>query len=489
MTALGVNVDYNFPTFTSKVNRGLLLEAAPVFAADHRLSAVPRLVVAMFVRDRDDLLLSLLNTLHEPFESEIDHPLKFVSFSIDGAITSRVGANWLMIFVISPLSRESKKFPALEILRKALLAELFRRFGHLGGVDPSGDEPIRVLDFQPRESDIFASTRLVEYRLETQDREPSRLGSLARAVGLISRDAGEAQIAVAYVHFPSWEGDSTSGFVARIGCAVPKRNLEHARGIVHLDSAAIRAAVTMDLRLDKYSHPGSSSDSPYREIGDYRETAPDSDATDTGGLSRAIFVIGKARTGFVGQMLDEKIADKLEGGVMTVVGGHTIAGWVCSDAESEAVVKHFDSLDMPETQIVHQMVNTGATSPRTSEFHVWLKWNVPDTPGVFYESVRSLQQLARECLGPSVRVDVDYSVSRVVEGNACVGKLRAGLVGLSETLDEDKISELNASLTESAFSKRLREAYPSSSAFQLAIQSEEPVESPWALLVPIIARR
>lgn len=484
---MGVRVRYAVSGFTRESARSLLARSDATILMEHRFSVAPRLLVAIVMPDEPGILQQVLKVLHSNTKANAN--LSENSFSIEGSVTSAAAGSYLMVFLLRVLISDSKsRIDLREVasrLEGALSDELRPRARRAG---ESNDDWVRVTPFEVEKDGLFERMKFAEYRFRVKGFTDAARRAMGKALSEFAEAAGGRRIPIAYTYFPALlargRGDELE---QRIAIASPSSMTS----TLVMDWEAIRIANTHHMGLAKY-HPDlsvESMDARFLDLIDHSEGGDFFKGEDMDPFtpSCAVFVTAPARAGLVAQMLASGVGERLKGGTMTVLGGHTVACWVCPVEAADQLEQQIRENCSDASVFGMRIPGREESGPR-NVMGVWLSWKVPDGAGVFLELVRSFEEAVRVRLKGSVRVDYAYSITRVLHDGSCAGKVRCRLVGDKPISEKDLVrDDLYQLMVASGWWVREYGQRISTGGATLSVSREEPGEEPWAALVPIFA--
>lgn len=463
----------------------------------------PRFLVSLFLRNRPELLATVLDVLDEGVS--VPTPLKAVRFSIDGSLSSAIRGAFVLAFVVTPLTPDGREIgpeSGLESswVRRPLERKLLKAVARLTR-EPVGSfrERVKVMPFQGIDSDIFSDKRFTEYRFGIRAADTRGSDVIAAQACLLkefTRALGGKRTPIAYLHFPDSVETDDSSWV-RVAVGAPASADES----FELDLLALDLSKRHGCLFGKYDPgmPSVSFGERFRTIADFSSLAHEPrnccagslepDETQDSADRDVVFVEGPARAGFVAGMLAGPVGNRVLGGSMTVLGGHTLSSWIVPRNLGDGLVAEIeslpDSIDGP-SQVFAASVPTNVELDHESCV-IWVAWWLVDQPGVFRQIVRAIRaglaDYERTVSLPMAPREIDfrYSVTRVLASGTCAGKVKFSITN-SSVAERDQISEqidarLGSMISELALT--LGDLPPDHVSPHI-VRSSEPGEEPWA---------
>lgn len=348
--------------------------------------------------------------------------------------------------------------------------------------------------------DLFVYRHFAEYRFGVSPRRPDWRTALAESCRQMSTQLGDLQTPIAYLYFPS-DGDFTlvNAREDSVQWAVVGVGLSsHPIAAMRTDSAAESVADSLGLSLQQFdpSVGGLMADrlceKPLRSRRDDSEVQSRSDAQrkDSGQPEQPfdiVFAHGPAEKGLVARMLACAGARSLSAGSMTVLGGHTVAGWAVAPGDGPSFASELSEINSKggtggseqlRTLTVEIPTPTDPSRQISQEgsFGYWIEWECPDIGGALNTIVEALNTCTTEAWEESPRFS--YIMSRVVENGAlCSGKGRFYLRNVSPAAFAARLEAFRDQLH-----SRLSEYVGSPDRVKLVLSDREASERPWAVV-------
>lgn len=491
---MGTSVNATLPGVVLRPSRRARPQKVPRFIPEPRERRTGRLLVTLFLRDQTGLLEAVLKVLDSTERAgsasgrpKAASPATRSEFSVDGSFVASVGGCFVMALIVHPCG---PSYPgAHRHLRERLIAAVCEQSGESREVIEDG---VRVEPFLGIDSTLFVNRVFTEYRFGAGPEGPSLTSVTAEFAAAL----GKHGVPIAYLYFPD-DGDDAQDDTdwVRIGVGAPEAPIQS----LEVDSAAVALARRNRCALYKYdpSAEAPSLSEKFIEIVDFRDPLPapkhKNEVPDARDGADVVFVRGEARSGFVGQILENDISGRIVGGSMSVVGGVTMACWVLPSGTGSSfesrIRRSMESygLAAPGRFDTRRVQVQRAPSPHSMRRgHLWLAWRLPDRPGVFRRIVGALRQAVREESG-NADADVRYAVSRVLDfASGCAGKIKFDITSPLDVADDSLVRRLQdrvLALIEQGSPASGTAPIPVGDEDQLVIGRMEPGEEPWASLV------
>jgi hypothetical protein len=470
---MGSPIEISVPEFDSTqavpgwARRAGLVAKGPLGSARMRaenLTVSRRFLVRGVYRNDPKILPAMLGKLSgqqayvgstsEGFRSQesVEAPQLAPALSIDGLIYTRiVGAIALTAVVrvceedVSPGITDTVYDESSSLLHDVASA-LKQIPGHL-------ESHVSAFSFIPE--DLFVYRNFTEYRFGASAFRSDWRSRLAEACRRISKSLGDLDSPIAYLYFPSNGDLSSTDFPedpmrwAVVGVGLSSHPIDAMRN----DSAAESVASGLGLSLQQFdpSIVGMMADRLSETVPRDRSVQVDSRDLDdahppgtplgqSGVPIDIVFAHGPAQTGLVARMLACAGADTLGAGSMTVLGGHTVAGWAVARGEGSDFVRELTGIDSRggagETEHLRALaveVPPSRVAPHLDAAEdtvgFWMEWECPDRGGALNAVVDELSIRASEAWG--VSPEFSYIISRVIQAESlCSGKGKFHLPGV-----------------------------------------------------------
>ncbi|MCP4303666.1 MAG: hypothetical protein GY788_02050 [bacterium] len=467
---MGISVDFDIPRWSTSAGRtsSPLLSRSKVDSEAHAEEFRNRLLITVFVADREQVLETLLGALDDGVELGLRFPVRF---SLDGSLAAVLMGAGAVALVVHPHVDDASDWPDEEDDNlHRLLAQRLRRIASLP------EKSIEVVSLSGLGNSVFDErSRFTEYRFLAHGDSLERLGDVARD---FSAALGEQHIPIAYLYFPDrWRSVSPDAKSLRIGVGLPDSTTDIVSSSASVDLAAIRVAQRHECELRKYDPAIDlpSMSSRFRTILERRSELA---ATHMPDYLDVVFLAADADWGLVGSWLGA-IGTPVLGGSMTVLAGRTVSTWVVQGGTGQSVLDAVMLSDKDEYKPAQSRLIEGIDlHDRDVDLrHLWVAWRCQDTPGVLRRLLSSVREFLTEA-GVDL-AGVDYEISRVLkDATTCAGKVRL-LVG-----DEVDIPSLRERLLE-VLEPSLLSWTPSDESWKahpVVVEEREPAEAPWATL-------
>ena len=508
---MGVGVKVDLPGFWATGTRGRATASSAWIQREASFDTAPRFLVSVFLADQPGLLATILRILDDGMDLQIPEGAAYgVRFSVDGSLCSSVHGAFTLVFVIKPVVDLSVRVPepTFSAAVRAQLKDRIRQtleesFDLTELHDP--EQRVRVFPFQGLDDGLFSERRFTEYRFGVYRGSASvsvKGSALAGVAAAFARVLGAHQVPIAYLYFPDHAEDADEGLAwLRLGIGAPSEPVDS----LELDLAADRIAEQFHCRFLKYDATvdTKSMAERFREIADYKDESEDrsvheTEASVTGHAESGrlgsvdvdvVFAEGRARAGYVADMLEDASQPRVLGGSMTVLAGHTVSCWVVPVGEGTRLASHILALDetssgASEARSFARPLPARAAPARPPGVTLWLAWRSSDEPGVYRGLVDTVirQASTQDAVTNGLRdTDFRYGISRVLaDGVSCAGKMKFTIYGRKR----EEAENLRATLQEQAV-LAIRSILGSRGNQEPAVvvQESEPGEEPWASLL------
>jgi hypothetical protein len=514
---MGSPIEISVPEFDSTqavpgwARRAGLVAKGPLGSARMRaedLTVSRRFLVRGVYRNDSNVLLALLSSLSGqqsctgPSSGESgsqESVEESPALSIDGLIWTRIAAAVAITAVVrvcedAAIPEETATvYDESSGLLHDVATALQQVPGHL-------DSDVSAFSFIP--GDLFVYRNFTEYRFGANTLRTDWRSSLAEACRRIAQLLGDLDTPIAYLYFPS-NGDlpSTHSPEDSMRWAVVGVGLSsHPLDAIRSDSAAESVASSLGLSLQQFdpSIVGMMADRLSETVlcdlsveADSQEAddahSPGTQVGQSGVPIDIVVAHGPAQTGLVARMLSCAGADSLGAGSMTVLGGHTVAGWAVARGEGSGFVRELTGIDTRGGAGENEYLRALAVEVPPSEIGqhpgaaeetvgFWIEWECPDRGGALSAIVDELTVRASAAWG--VSPEFSYIISRVIQTKSlCSGKGKFHLPGVPPAEFASGLEAVRAQVLE-----RLISHVGDRDRVSVNLSDREGSERPWAVV-------